>query len=213
MENKSNKYYSESRPELHKFYPLSLTNLLDVGCSTAEFSYSLKLRNEIEIWGLEINEEAALIASKRIDKVLVGNLTDNIGNLPDNYFDCIACNDILEHLYDPQNILIELKNKIDKQGVIISSIPNFLFLPNIFRLIFKREWEYTEEGILDFTHIRFFTKKSIVKLFNSANYEVLSIEGINGLNGWKWKLLNKITFGFFNEYGFLQFVCIAKPLV
>jgi 2-polyprenyl-3-methyl-5-hydroxy-6-metoxy-1,4-benzoquinol methylase len=213
MKDKKIKYYSESRPELLKFYPSTIKCLLDVGCSTAEFSGNLKLRNNTEVWGLELNEEAARVAIERIDKVFIGNLNDNIHSLPDGYFDCIACNDILEHLYEPEKTLTELKIKIKNEGVIVSSIPNFLYLPSLLKVAYKRQWDYTEEGTLDYTHIRFFTKKSIIKMFNSANYEVLNIEGINGLSGWKWKLFNKITFGYFNEYGFLQFVIIAKPRV
>jgi 2-polyprenyl-3-methyl-5-hydroxy-6-metoxy-1,4-benzoquinol methylase len=211
MKSKNKKYYSESRQELLKFYPTTLSSLLDVGCSTAEFSSILKSRSKIEIWGLELNENAASIANERIDKVIVGNLNDNIVKLPNDYFDCIACNDILEHLYEPEKTLTDLKIKIRNGGMIVSSIPNFLYLPNLLKIVFKREWEYTEEGTLDYTHIRFFTKKSIIKMFNSVNYDVISVEGINEIQGWKWWLLKKITFGFMDEYGFLQFVCIAKP--
>lgn len=212
MIEKSNKYYSENRPELIPFYPTNIKRLLDIGCSTAVFSSNLKSMKDIEVWGIEMNENAAKVAKEKINNVLIGDAIELVNQLPINYFDCIACNDILEHLYNPAKVLFDVKDKITKDGVLVTSIPNFLVFSNLIPLIFKREWDYTEEGTLDFTHIRFFTKKSIIKMFKTAGYEIINIEGINQIGGWKWKLFNRITFGLFKEFGFVQFVCIAKPI-
>lgn len=209
---KSNKYYSETRPELLKYYPIGIKKLLDIGCSSATFSSTLKSRSPIEIWGIEMNEASAEVANQKIDKVLVGDVNEIVETLPINYFDCIGCNDILEHLYNPEDLLVNLKKTISEDGILITSIPNFLIISNLKNLLLWREWNYTEEGTLDFTHIRFFTKKSIVKMFKRAGYEIINIEGINETGGWKWKLFNLLTFGFFREFGYIQFVCIAKPL-
>jgi tRNA1(Val) A37 N6-methylase TrmN6 len=66
---KSEKYYSETRPELLAHYPSDIKTLLDIGCSSAAFSSTLKSRSIIEVWGIEMNEASAEIAKKRIDKV------------------------------------------------------------------------------------------------------------------------------------------------
>ena len=109
---KNNKYYSETRPELLKYYPIGIKKLLDIGCSSATFSSTLKSRSPIEIWGIEMNEASAEVAKQKIDKVLVGDVNEIVETLPINYFDCIGCNDILEHLYNPEDLLVNLKKTI-----------------------------------------------------------------------------------------------------
>ncbi len=206
-----NKYYTESRPELLKYIPLDIKRMLDVGCSSANFSALVKSKiKDVEIWGIEMDALAAETAKTKIDKVLVGDLREIITTLPPNYFDCIAFNDILEHIYDPWEILLNIKKNISEEGVITASIPNVLDINNVFNLLFKKDWKYMEYGTLDKTHVRFFTKKSIIRMFEDCGYTVIKIEGINP-NGKKAKLLSFLSFGFFNETQFLQFACVAKP--
>ena len=211
MEDKTQKYYSETRPELLDFYPKDIRRLLDVGCSSANFSASLKARSNVEVWGIEMNVAAAEEAKKKIDKVFIGDLCEIIKTLPLKNFDCIGFNDILEHLYDPWQVLRDIKANLTSDGVVVASIPSFLEIKNLFKLIGRKEWEYTKEGTLDFTHVRFFTKKSMIRMFVDCGYRVIRIEGINPKTSIKWKVFNLLTFGFFSESSYLQFVCIAKP--
>jgi 2-polyprenyl-3-methyl-5-hydroxy-6-metoxy-1,4-benzoquinol methylase len=207
-----NKYYTETRSELLKFYPNKINNFLDVGCSTGEFSSQIKIKYNANVWGIELNDDAAKVAKSKVDHILIGDVNLLIDELPNDFFDCVACNDILEHLYDPWNVLKKLSPKLNHDGIIISSIPNFIFLPSLLKIVFNKEWDYQNEGTLDFTHIRFFTKKSIIKLFNSAGFEIIGIYGINSLNSYKWRIFSKITFGYFDDYLHLQFLCLAKPI-
>lgn len=212
METKSKiKYFTESRPEIIKYLPSKMKTMLDVGCSSGNFSSLVKTKINVEIWGIEINPEVAENAKNKLNKVLIGDINQNIKLLPEKYFDCIVFNDVLEHLYDPWWILIETKKLLSNEGIVVASIPNFKEFKNLFNLLIKSEWEYTDAGILDRTHIRFFTKKSIIRMFTSCGYTVQRIEGINQNPGWKWQLLNLFTFKFFKNSGYLQFVCIAKP--
>jgi len=206
-----NKYYTESRPELLKYIPLNIKRMLDVGCSSANFSALVKTKiKDVEIWGIEMDTIAAETAKTKIDKVLVGDLREIIAGLPVKYFDCIAFNDILEHVYDPWEILNNIKKNISDEGVITASIPNVLVLDNVYNLLFKQDWKYMEFGTLDKTHIRFFTKKSIIRMFEECGYTIIKIEGINA-NGRKGKLFNLLTLGFFKDTQYLQFACVVKP--
>src|SRR5512133_3306436 len=95
-------YYSLSRPEMVDFVPQSAKKILDVGCGEGRFGSSFKKEgSEGEVWGVEIDREAALVAQKHLDRVMVGNISDLLDALPDRYFDCVVFNGVLEHLVDP----------------------------------------------------------------------------------------------------------------
>lgn len=88
-------------------------------------------------------------------------------------------NDVLEHLLYPWEDLKKIRPKLSENGILVSSIPNVRYSKNIFNILFKRDWKYTESGILDSTHFRFFTKKSVKHLFEKSGYAIISIKGIH----------------------------------
>lgn len=123
--------------------------------------------------------DEAEVAKKIMDKVFVGLCENFIDNLPDNHFDAIYFNDVLKHLFDSYSLLNKLKSKLLPKGVIISSIPNMRYHNEIFNLLVKKDWKYEQHGIIDFTHLRFFTGKSIRRMYEDAGYVVKINEGIN----------------------------------
>ena len=178
MDIKDKSYYGHTRPEMLKYIPKNAKRILEIGCGQANFSFQLS-KEDVEIWGVEPDVNAANVASKRLFKVLTGTLDDTINNLPDNYFDVIIMNDVLEHLLYPWEDLKNLKQKLSDNGVTVSSIPNVRYSKNIFKMIFKKDWKYTESGILDNTHFRFFTKKSIKRMHNECGLSIQKIQGVN----------------------------------
>ena len=80
---------------------------------------------------------------------------------------------------DYEDFLNSIKNKLINDGSFIASIPNVRYLKNLFELLVKKDWEYKNGGILDKTHLRFFTKKSIVRTINENGFLVELIFGIN----------------------------------
>lgn len=209
---KSKDYYSQARLEILDFIPQNAKSILDIGCGEAVFSAKIKQKFGAKVWGIEFDVNAADIAKKKIDKVLIGDVSALISELPDNYFDCIVFNDVLEHLIDPFRVLIEIKNKIKIGGVVVCSIPNVRYFFVLKDLLFKKRWRYEDSGVLDKTHLRFFTKNSIVDMFNALEYKILKIEGINKSTSKKLALFNILTFGYFSDTRYSQFVCVAKPL-
>lgn len=208
---KPENYYAQSRPEMIEFIPKDAKIILDIGCGEGLFGEQLKKKLKAEVWGIEINEKAGAIAQTKIDKVYIGDISQLIDKLPDKFFDCIVFNDILEHLIDPFNILLRIKNKLTSNGVVVSSIPNVRYFFILIDLLVKKQWRYEDAGILDKTHLRFFTFKSIVEMFNSLGYEIKIIKGINPIKSWKFTLLNFFLFGFLSDTKYLQFACVAKP--
>lgn len=102
----------------------------------------------------------------------------------------IILNDILEHLLFPWDDLQHLKSKLTDEGVVVSSVPNVRCIKNLFKLIFKKDLKYVDEGILDSTHFRFFTEISIKALYENNGYAVQKIKGINAT-----KSISFITLG------------------
>jgi hypothetical protein len=89
-------------------------------------------------------------------------------------------------------------------GHIIFSIPNVRYFPHIVELLIHKDWKYRECGILDETHLRFFTQKSIIRLFNENGFVIEEIKGLNPVNG-KKLLLIKMLDKFIGDMAFLQF--------
>ena len=111
-------------------------------------------------------------------KVLCGAYDDVCAQIPDGYFDVIVCNDVIEHVLDPESFLVSLKSKLAPAGVLVGSIPNVRFWGNLINLLLRRDWKYEDSGVLDKTHLRFFTFKSFRRLMNKAGYELGLMEGI-----------------------------------
>lgn len=206
-----NKYYMHQRSEILEFVPLDAKKILDIGCGNGNFGYLLKTKRNAEVWGIEKVESAVSYAASKLNNVIKGDIErDNIV-LPQNYFDCIIFNDVLEHLVEPWNVLKNCANYLRNKGVVVASIPNVRYLPNIRNLIMKKDWKYANAGTLDQSHLRFFTEKSIIDLFCTCGYRVLSIKGINGSSfSWKFRLLNRLLFKNINDMMYQQFVCVAK---
>lgn len=204
-------YHSQNRSEMLQYIPESAKIILDVGCGEAGFSKLLKYRNNPEIWGIELNPEAAKNAEKIIDKVITGDILSNIDNLPDTYFDCIIFNDILEHLIDPYTVVNRIKSKLSQDGVVVSSIPNVRYIKVLLKLLLKKQWKYEDYGVLDKTHLRFFSRKDIIQMFEDNGYDILIIEGINPINIWKFLIFNIISLWHLSDARYLQFATIARP--
>ena len=134
-------------------------------------AFELKRNKNIkEVWGIEPVKKAGEVARGRLDKTLIMTIEEAIPLLPDGKFDTIIFADVLEHLVDPEGVLINLKSKLAPGGEIFASIPNIRHW-YIFQQLLQGDWEYSEHGLLDKTHLRFFTKKSIVRMFKKCGYQ------------------------------------------
>lgn len=152
--------------------------ILEVGCSTGFFGEVLKDYGH-EVWGLELSEESSKIAANRLDKVLHGTIEDFLTSekYKQERFDYIIFGDVLEHLVDPLDVLIKCKNFLNGSGAIVSSIPNVSHIA-VRAMLVEGKWDYSDYGILDNTHLKFFTKNSIIELFTDAKYEIKRLDPI-----------------------------------
>lgn len=214
LDNKPAIYYQGIREEVLRFIPEDAGTVLEVGCGGGNFGYRLKQRGAREVWGVEIVESAGQKARKLLDKVLIGDVAALIDQLPEVYFDFIVFNDVLEHMVDPYDVLKRIKSKISPNGVVVSSIPNIRYYWTFRELLVYGEWEYEESGILDSTHLRFFTAKSILKMYDRLGYEVLRHEGINPITQQPriYRLANLLLRRRLSDMLYIEFVSVAKPL-
>lgn len=170
-------------PSLHKIIEWVGTGkrVLDVGCSTGYVAQSLILESHCIVDGIEIDPVAAEQAQRYCRTVYVGSIEDPtlLADLPKHHYDVVLLADVLEHLVDPGKTLRAITDVLGKDGYVLASVPNVAFWDIRKRLFFKGEWKYTETGIMDRTHLRFYTYYSIVDLIESAGYTV--VERYDGL--------------------------------
>lgn len=206
--------YYVNRDEMLKFIPDSIHTMLDVGCGEGFFGQSCKNTfKSVEVWGVELNRRVGEKADGKIDRVLIGNIEFDELDLPENYFDIIVFNDVLEHLQSPWNVLVKIKKYMKLNGYVAASIPNVRYYDNIKKLLINKDWEYQDSGVLDKTHLRFFTQKSIMRMFKECNYSVLRLEGvIDAVFPWKMQLINRMLFNNIDDMKHKQFACVARSI-
>lgn len=206
------KYFKNIRDEMLGFVPKEAATILEVGCGEGVFGGQLAQRQGAEVWGIEPNKAAAEIAAARLFRAENGFFGGNIA-APKRHFDCVIFNDVLEHMTDPWEALDLAKRFLrDDKSVVVASIPNFRYWHNLIEVVIRGEFNYSDVGILDRTHLRFFTRKSIVDLFTKAGFEILGMSGINPTRSRKFKLANAMLMRRISDMEFLQFGVVARPL-
>lgn len=211
-QRKPPEYYGRPRRELQHFVPADVRRILDVGCGAGAFAAGLlEARPDLKITGIEFDPEAARRAAEVLDTVHTGDAFAVIPTLPRGAFDCICLNDVLEHLLEPGELLGLLPPLLAPGGGIMASIPNVRYFWNLVDLGLKGRWDYADEGICDRTHLRFFTRSSMIALFRDSGFTVETVAGINPTGSLKFKAFNALTLGRFAGMRYLQFVLVARP--
>ena len=164
-------YHNHSRSELLDLIPKTATRILDLGCACGQLGLLLKRRQKCTIVGIELSGSACKHARKHLDFVKHADLDNFDFDDVSGKFDCIIFADILEHLIDPWSALVKASNKLEKNGVIVASIPNFCH-PSVLNELARGLFRYQPAGILDFTHLRFFTRTTIFQLFAKASLKI-----------------------------------------
>ena len=167
-------YFRNERRELAAQVPETARRVLDVGCGGGDFGAALKRRGAQEVVGVEIVERVHALAKQVLDDALLGNIEHMELPFEDGYFDCIVLGDVLEHLVEPGATLRKLARVLAPDGTIVASIPNVRFCQVVSMLAHGR-WQYADAGILDRTHLRFFTRTEMIELFEGAGLKVAGI--------------------------------------
>ena len=207
MYKQSSSYFRKIRPEVARFLPIQYYKVLEIGCGEGNFHYNLN--QHCEYWGIEPFQASAKVASNKLYKVLTGTYEEVFDLLPDSYFDLVICNDVIEHMVDHNAFFVTIKQKIKENSFIVGSIPNVRYLPNLIELLIIKDWMYKDEGILDRTHLRFFTEKSIKRTFIEHEFIIEEFCGYNSLTNTatstKSIMKKLLSYIFGGDTQFLQF--------
>jgi ubiquinone/menaquinone biosynthesis C-methylase UbiE len=207
-------YFNCLRKEMLTFIPSNCKKLLDVGCGAGNFGGLIKKTLGAEVWGIDPSTTVTGLTNKVLDHFINDFFSEKL-DLPSKYFDVVTFNDSLEHFSDPFPPLELSRRLLKPGGVLVCSIPNVRYIENLKHLFFEMDWKYEDSGIRDRTHLRFFTKKSIVRTLEEAGYQVLLIQGINRRHWW-WEGRRFIPIRFFLgkwiiDMNYLQFAVVATP--
>ena len=166
-----NGYYEFDRPELLELIPRSACCMLDVGCGAGRLGEALKARQRAEVVGIELSPSAARRAEPRLDRVVVGDVERMELDFAPATFDCVVCGDVLEHLRAPGRFLERVREWLRPGGVLVASLPNVRHYSVVTALL-GGNWTYESAGLLDATHLSFFTRRDMLALFEGAGFHV-----------------------------------------
>ena len=170
-------YYGFQRPEVQRLVSRRARSVLDVGCAQGAVGAGIKRRQGASVWGVEPTPQAAAAAARVLDHVVQAPIEEALAQLPERGFDSIILADVLEHLVDPGQVLKALSEKLAPAGEIIVTLPNVRHW-SVVQGLLEGSWEYQEAGILDRTHLRFFTRQSALALFERAGFAATQVTPI-----------------------------------
>lgn len=167
-------YHQSERKEIASFFNESPGTVLDIGCGGGGTGKLIKQKfPSSRVIGIELNPHAAEHARQYLDQVICEDidtldLTQQIGS---TRVDAVLLLDVLEHLYNPWKALVRVRGWLDEGTRVLASVPNIRNLANLDQLA-AGHWTYGPNGVLDITHVRFFTRESLRQLFEETGYHV-----------------------------------------
>jgi len=147
--------------------------ILDVGCASGILGKIRQSPNNI--FGIEFNEDLAKLAKENCEKVYEINLNSfSAKMIEEKNFDFIFLGDVLEHVLNPEKVLEEVIKLLSENGLIIVSLPNIAQLQFRLKLLLGI-FDYTETGVMDKTHLHFYTYKTAINLIKKNNLSIINI--------------------------------------
>jgi 2-polyprenyl-3-methyl-5-hydroxy-6-metoxy-1,4-benzoquinol methylase len=166
-----------------------VTTTLDVGCAAGLLGEELLRRGLTQVvHGIEMDPVAAEQAAARLDRVWTSNLdVDGLSAVGPERYGLVVIADVLEHLRSPWDLLRQVHEVLEADGQLVLSLPNIRYFRVLFPLVLRGEFEYADSGVLDRTHLRFFTRRSIQRLVMRCGFrvEVIRRSPSPWRRGWK----------------------------
>lgn len=197
--NSDASYYQRIRTWPSLFKLKHKAKVLDIGCGSGQLGQYFQNELQCAVTGIEITEHNYEIAQTVLSNTLLGDIESLDLDLIGTDFDYIIFSDSLEHMLNPDKVLTRVQKLIAKNGELLISIPNVRNFRVTFPLILKGDWEYQDQGLLDRTHLRFFTIASISHLMVECGYKIEEVL-LDLPTSSKVGMLNMLTFGLFRNH-------------
>jgi SAM-dependent methyltransferase len=163
-------YYDGFNERLLAAVPSGAKRILEVGCARGRLGHELKRQDPRRyVAGVERDQAAARVARQRLDEVFVLDVQADTPPIEPGSLDCLLFGDVLEHLLDPEDVLRRYRDLLVPAGLVLVSVPNIQHF-SVVRNLLRGDFMYQPEGLLDGTHLRFFTYMSFAKLMLDAGF-------------------------------------------
>ena len=195
------------------------SRVLEIGCAEGYMSAYLRREKRCAVTAVEVCPQAAEAARKHCERVVVGDVEGTALAEVGGGYDVVLCADVLEHLRHPGRVLRSLAARLNPRGRALVSVPNVAHW-DVRRLILAGRFEYDRSGLLDDTHLRFFTRETAGRLLEGAGLRVVETEFVHRWPGhWKYgafyrrweRPLRRLTARHFLGLFGYQFVFTAVP--
>ena len=196
------------------FIPAGISSVLDVGCGTGSFLRQLEGRGILRV-GVEPHEKAFSEAKAYLDICLQGRWDAQtarsvVREIGERRIDVVVFNDVLEHLESPWDAIRLAHSLLSPQGFVVASIPNFLFYSNLVNIVRTQDFRYESSGLMDIGHLRFFSKRSIVRMFEECGYSIARIAPVSWASSMKFRVLNALLMNAIADMRVMQWGVVAR---
>lgn len=202
-------YYTQRRPEVCDLVRGPVRTALDIGCAAGLLGEELLRRGLCEsVDGIEAEPAAAHEAATRLGRVWVADLDDDgLACVGDARYDLVVLADVLEHVRAPWELLEQVQALLTPGAQVVLSIPNLRYFRVLGPLVLRGQFEYADSGVLDRTHLRFFTRKSIEGLVEGAGLRLEAIHRSPSPWRSRWKRYSVRALRDFGAEQFLVSAC------
>jgi 2-polyprenyl-3-methyl-5-hydroxy-6-metoxy-1,4-benzoquinol methylase len=182
--------------------------LLDVGCGEGSWAPRLREAGARELVALDPSAEAIATARERYDAAVVGTIEGaTLQELGGERFDVLIVADVLEHLVDPWQALRTLRAWAAPDALLAVSVPNMRFYRLVGNLVTRGEFEYERYGVRDWTHLRWFTRRSLARMLQASDWEPQRWVTSASLRG---RLLARLSEPLANDFLRQQLTVVAR---
>lgn len=195
MQGKDDPYYANVRQDVLDVLPGTYRRALEIGCGAGGTLAKLKADGLAQWVGGVEPSPAAKAAAAKVDKLWPTGIEQALADPDFPQVDLMLCLDVIEHLIDPWEVTARLVEKLAPNGTFVASLPNIQYYKYSLPLVLNGVWEYEKDGIMDSTHLRFFTRSSACKLLTGAGLSDLRLHRNPRLKRGKNKWLLVKLFG------------------